>query len=128
MDLKTLCKSYDLDAVPEFWETSEVRLHEVYNGAGPDWLPAWGRKILTTFLRIFKASFIVHDFDFDISDKSMLKFHEANDRMFSNMKKILDKEYPFSKIYMWPVRARWWLRMNGAYKAVEKFGLSAWKD
>ena len=128
MDLKTLCKKYELAAVPEFWETSEVRLREVYNGAGPDWMPDWGREILTAFLRIFKGAFVIHDFDYDRSDKSLPKFHDANNRMFSNMKKILDNEYPFSSILKWPVRAKWWIRANAAYKACDKFGLSAWKD
>lgn len=128
MDLKTLCKKYGLDAVPEFWAASEVRLHEIYNGAGPDWMPEWGREILTAFLRLFKAAFVIHDFDYDRSDKSLVNFHRANLRMLVNMKKILDKEYPFKKFWLWPVRAKWWIRANAAYKACEKFGLSAWKD
>ncbi len=128
MDLKTLCKHYDLDATPAFWNASEIRIHEVYNGAGPDWMAGWQRKILTEFLSIFKAAFVIHDFDFDVSDGTGGGFHEANLRMFTNMKKILDMEYPFRKPWLWLIRARWWVRMNAAYNAVEKFGMSAWKD
>ena len=128
MDLKTLCKHYDLDATPGFWNASEIRIREVYNGAGPDWMSGWERKILTAFLSIFKPAFVIHDFDFDVSDRTEKKFHEVNLRMFTNMKKILDMEYPFKKLWLWPIRARWWVRMNAAYNAVEKFGMSAWKD
>ena len=148
MDLKTLCKHYDLDATPAFWNASEIHIREVYNGAGPDDFskairfmlklryPNLSaeeaeeklRKEITEFLSIFKPAFVIHDFDFDISDGTEKKFHEANLRMFANMKKILDMEYPFKKLWLWPIRARWWVRMNAAYNAVEKFGMSAWKD
>ncbi|OGV38580.1 MAG: hypothetical protein A2020_00650 [Lentisphaerae bacterium GWF2_45_14] len=126
MDLKILCKNYGLNAVPKFWETSELRLREIYNGAGPDWLPDWGRKILTSFLKIFKGAFVIHDFDYERSDKSLPNFNAANDRMLSNMMKILDKDYPFSSILKWPARARWWVRAKAAYKACEKFGWPTW--
>jgi len=128
MDLKTLCRKYDLDAAQEFWAASELRVREIYNGAGPDWMPDWGREILTAFLRLFKGAFVIHDFDYDRSDKSLVKFHKANNRMKVNMKKILDKECPFSNVLKWPVRAKWLVRANAAYKACEEFGLSAWKD
>jgi len=128
MDLKTLCKNYGLEAVPEFWRTSEIRLRAIYNGAGPDRLPDFGRDILSEFLSLFKGAFVIHDYDYDRSDKSRIGFNTANERMLRNMMKILDKEYPLSKVLKWPLRVRWWLRAGAAYRAVKKWGWSAWMD
>ncbi len=126
MTLKNLCYKYALDAAPEFWETPEEELAYIYNGAGPDWMPAWGRKILTEFLEVFQPSFVVHDWDYSRSDKTRKTFDIVNNRMWINMKKILDIEYPFSKVWLWPVRARWYLRARAAYRACCDLGWSAW--
>jgi hypothetical protein len=128
MKLKELCKKYDLKATDEFWATDEVELAYIYNGAGPDWLPEFGRDILTKFLELFKAAFVIHDFDFDRSDGTKKSFDEANLRMKHNMKKILNIEYPFRKFWRWITRSRWWSRAKLAYTFCDQFGWSAWVD
>ena len=128
MDLKTLCKKQKLIATDAFWNTPEDVLRKIYNGAGSDSMPAWSRAILTEFLRIFKGAIVIHDFDFDRSDRTEEKFHEANKRMYDNMKIILDTTYPLYSILEWGERAKWWFKMKAVYEAIELCGLSAWKD
>jgi hypothetical protein len=128
MNLKDLCKKYDLEATKEFWATENSELEKIYNGAGPDWLPAWGRAVLTEFLEIFQAAFVVHDYDYAVADKTEEGFKIVNERMWRNMKKILDLEYPFARFWLWGFRSRWWLRARAAYRACQKLGWSAWLD
>lgn len=126
--LKGLCKKYDLDAVKEFWATPEEEIAYIYNGAGPDWMLPLGRKVITYLLDLFQGAFIIHDFDFQRSDKSRENFDIANLRMKQNMGRILDKEYPVGNPFNWFQRARWWWRMRAAYRACDRFGWSAWCD
>lgn len=128
MKLKDMVHAYELEVTDEFQKCKEEELEYIYNGAGPDWLPAWGREVLSDFLKLFAPAFIVHDFDYSRSDKTLKSFHEANNRMLRNMKKILDTEYPFSMVWTWRTRARWYLRMKAAFNACEEFGESAWMD
>jgi len=127
-NLKELCKKYRLDATPAFWAATETQIKCIYNGAGPDWLPRWGRDILTAFLDIFQPAFIVHDFDFDKSNKTISGFNAANNRMLFNMLKILNKTYPLTNPLKWKSYCRWLLRAMIAYYAVKKGGWSAWMD
>ncbi len=128
MNLKNICREYDLEATNEFWNTPEEEIAYIYNGAGPDWMPAWGRKIITYFLEIFKGAIIIHDFDFDRSNKTRQGFDDANARMWRNFKKIINTEYPFHKFWLWYMRARYRVRARAAYKACKEFGWSAWED
>ena len=127
-NLKELCKKYRLDATPEFWAATETQIKCIYNGAGPDWLPGWGRDILTDVLDLFQPSFVVHDFDFSRADKSIKGFNTANNRMLKNMLKILNKTYPLTNPRTWMLYLRWLVRAFAAYRAVTKWGWSAWVD
>ncbi len=124
--LKGLCKKYELEAAPEFWQAPENAIQDIFNGAGPDWLPKWGRDILSQLLRLYQGAFIVHDFDFAIADKTEEGFKKANERMWKNMKKILNKEYPLSKWSLWHRRAQWHWRAFAAYRACVRCGWPAW--
>jgi hypothetical protein len=128
MTIKDQCREYDLEAPAGFWKSSEEELGYIYNGAGPDWLPAWGRAVLSKFLAIFALAFYIHDYEFEYSDHSREGFDTANSRMLKNMIKILDIEYPFWSVFLWPVRVRWWFRARLAYRSCNQFGWSAWVD
>ncbi|MBQ4384700.1 MAG: hypothetical protein II823_02105 [Kiritimatiellae bacterium] len=74
------------------------RLAELYNGCGPEWLPAQIRKKLTRLLAIFESAFLIHDTDFASSDGSTFAFAMANDRLEMNCLKLANYTYPW---YSW---------------------------
>ena len=124
--LREKCKKYKLEAPEAFWECPEFELSLIYNGAGPDWMPEWGRFVLTFFLRIFAPAFLIHDFEYYKSNKSKNGFRAANQRMWRNMNKI--NRYLFGAWYWRPVYRYWQLKALAAYEAVKEFGWSAWLD
>jgi len=148
MDIKTLCKKYNLIAPRKFWETSEVKLDEIYNGAGPDKFNGVIRFMLryaypkltikeseeklrcyiTEFISLFKGPVAIHDFDFTFSDKKQETFEEVNKRLLSNCMKIVNKEFPFKKFWLWPQRVKWRGKAKLTYYACQKYGWEAWND
>jgi len=127
MGLKAICRKYSLEATQAFWDSDEVELAYIYNGAGADWMPSWSRKILTAVLILFQGAFIIHDFDYHVSDGSKKNFDVANSRMKSNMKKILNTEFPFAKFWLWWGRSRWWSKAKLTYEFCDRLGWSAWE-
>lgn len=140
---KIKCQVYKLDAPAAFWHESPAVIDALYNGAGPDNLPASLERILkyagivnasdlrtmlTELLKLFEAAFVIHDYEYNFSDKSDTGFHIANDRMLDNMKRILNADYPFWKVWSWRTRARWWSKAELAWIACEQFGRQAWED
>ena len=77
---------------------SDDRLAELYNGCGPEWLPAQIRKKLTRRLAIFEPAFLIHDTDFASSDGSTFAFAQANDRLEMNCLALANYTYPW---YSW---------------------------
>lgn len=77
---------------------SDDRLAELYNGCGPEWLPAQIRKKLTRLLAIFESAFLIHDTDFASSDGSTFAFAQANDRLEMNCLALANYTYPW---YSW---------------------------
>ena len=128
MNFKAICRHYNLTAVKSFWLCPITDLEEIYNGAGPDWMPKWGRETLSFFLRRFKGAFIIHDYDFAIADKTPEGFKKANKRMLKNFIIILNKDFPMRDFWHWHRRAYWWLKARLAYRACQKLGYSAWLD
>ena len=148
MDIKTLCKRYNLIAPREFWESSEVKLNEIYNGAGPDdfngvirFMLRYAypkltvedsegklREYITEFISLFKGAVAIHDFEFTYSDKKKETFDEVNSRLLSNCMKIIDKEFPFSSIFKWHKRIHWRGKARLTYYACQKCGWDAWND
>jgi len=148
MDIKTLCKKYNLIAPREFWNTPEDKLRNIYNGAGPDKFNNLIRLMLqhlypkmtieesedklrnyiTELIFLFKGPVAIHDFDFTFSDKKKETFDEANKRLLSNCMKIVDKEFPFSSIFKWHKRIHWRGKAKLTYYACQKFGWDAWID
>lgn len=140
-----LCRAARLDAPRSFWEASEEAIAAVYNGAGPDEFNGWprwflvrvfgdryaddaGRAMLTQFLNLYWKAFVIHDWRYAVADGTLLGFVEANEEMRRNMKKLLNQAYPLSRVWTWPLRARWYLRLRAAYAAVcSDAGWEAWR-
>lgn len=117
---------YTLEAPQNFSMLTAESIADIYNGAGPDWLPAWGRAILTEFLEIFEPVFVIHDIRFNFSDKSKRGFSTANNEMWRNMKRVLSVKFPMSNPLNWLSRAKWYVRAYAAYRACNNWGWSAW--
>lgn len=126
--LRQKCEKYQLSAPPEFWTVSDEELAVIYNGAGPDWLPKWGRVILTFFLWLFAPAFVIHDFRFDRSDKSQEGFDVANTELSENMDRINNLVFPRAKWWFRLLHDRWDVKAWAAYEACQHGGWSAWVD
>ena len=120
-------KNLHLDYPSGFEDANAAELIELYNGAGPDWLPQWGRSVLTKALDLFEPAFLIHDYEFHHSDGTKKSFEEANERMYSNMKRLVKESYnPYSfKVFGY---LRWNAKAYAAYKSCVEFGWSAWQD
>jgi len=147
-NLKEICKQYGLIAPREFWTTSEADIKNIYNGAGPaDFNYAVRfllqrlypyltveeseeklRGYISLFLELFDGAVVIHDFEFDKSDGTRESFDGANGRILSNMMKIIDTEYPFSKFWLWHKRMVWRAKAHGTYLACSRFGWEAWEE
>jgi hypothetical protein len=143
---KELCRRAGLHAPDSFWAASEEEIAANFNGAGPDtfslsrWrivravfgdsdLNAAFRAILTRFLELFVLAFVIHDWRYANADRTEAGFHAANAEMLANMAILLEQAFPFRQFWRWADRARWWLRMRLAYRAVESDdGYQAWMD
>lgn len=122
MNFKDDVRKYDLDAPDSFRMASNEEILKVYNGAGPDWMPEWGRDILTDFLEIFKAPIAIHDWRFQFTDKIRKGFKLANKEFLVNMRKIIKAEFSIWSFDYW----RWQWRAFAAYRACVRFGWSAY--
>jgi len=122
--LRALARKHNLSAPEEFWTATDEYLADNYNGAGPDWLPQWGRAVLTFFLWLFAAAFLIHDFQFTKSDKSEKGFAEANSEMLYNMLKLNDAK--FGSWWLKPLHTCWRDKAYAAYAACKVGGWSAW--
>lgn len=141
------CMLAGLDATPAFWGTDEEVLAKMFNGCGPDKFSKLQqeiaemfidkgtdpnealRKLLTEIFALFILGFVIHDFDFSNSDKTRKGFDEANNRLLENMRRLLNNKYPLWKFWLYPLRARWWVRMEVVYAAVgSDEGFRAWCD
>lgn len=77
---------------------SDDRLAELYNGCGPEWLPARIREKLTRLLAIFEPAFLIHDCDYSAANGSTGDWAEANDRLEMNCLALANYTYPW---YSW---------------------------
>lgn len=72
------------------------RLRLAYNGCGPERWPESIRDALDDITRIFAPSVMVHDLEFDESDGTDERMHEANDRLHRNNRAIVRHYYPLA--------------------------------
>lgn len=119
---------YALETPKNFSMLTAESIADIYNGAGPDWMPAWQRAILTEFLEIFEPVFVIHDIRFNFSDKTKRGFNTANNEMWRNMKRVLSAKFPLSNPLNWLSRAKWYTRAYIAYKACKDCGWKAWTN
>jgi hypothetical protein len=119
---------YGLDVPVGFSELTIAYIAENYNGAGPDWMPEKQRGVITWLLSIFEPAFLIHDMEFAASNHTERGFAAANNRMWRNIRKIINEDYPLSNPLCWVDRCRWWARGRTAYIACAKFGRLAWMD
>jgi len=77
---------------------SDDRLAELYNGCGPEWLPARIREKLTRLLAIFEPAFLIHDCDYSAANGSTGDWAVANDRLEMNCLALANYTYPW---YSW---------------------------
>ena len=119
---------YDLDVPTGFRELTLAYIADNYNGAGPDWLPETEREIFTWLLSLFEPAFLIHDMEFAASNRTVKGFNNANDRMWNNIRRIINREYPRYNPLCWVDHARWYLRGAAAWRVCKRFGWSAWTD
>jgi hypothetical protein len=114
---------------PDGFKSAGVdELTGLYNGAGPDWLPQWGRKVLTGALELFEPAFLIHDYEFHHSDGKEKTFIKANKRMYKNMKKLVAASYSPCDPVTFFMYVYWRLKALAAYRSCARFGWSAWQD
>lgn len=77
---------------------SDDRLAELYNGCGPEWLPARIREKLTRLLALFEPAFLIHDCDYSAANGSTGDWAVANDRLEANCLRLANYTYPW---YSW---------------------------
>lgn len=77
---------------------SDDRLAELYNGCGPEWLPARIREKLTRRLALFEPAFLIHDCDYSAANGSTGDWAVANDRLEMNCLALANYTYPW---YSW---------------------------
>jgi hypothetical protein len=119
---------YELDAPAGFGELTVDYIADNYNGAGPDWMPDDMRHVITWLLSLFEPAFLIHDMEFSASNRTTKGFIAANSRMWRNISKIINYEYPLCNPFCWIDRVKWYLRGAAAYRACKRFGWSAWTD
>ena len=124
--LREICLENEFEVLNGFYLCPIGKLKEIYNGAGPDWLPEYFRKKLTEYFWFFEAPFLEHDFSFECSDKSKEGFEAANRRLYLNSQKLIANRYSWWRSPI--VKARRHAQAFAIYRACARFGWSAWLD
>lgn len=98
----------DLEEAPIIAQFTPEELLIVWNGIGPEWLPAVVRYKLTKYLAIFAPACFIHDFHFWAMGNSLKEFEWANDCLERNARRCIDSETKWYQIIR---------RMAGYYAA-----------
>lgn len=112
----------DLEEAPIIAQFTPEELLIVWNGIGPEWLPAVVRYKLTKYLAIFAPACFIHDFHFWAMGNTLEEFEWANDVLERNARRCIDSETKWYQIIR---------RMAGYYaahllaEACRKYGWSA---
>jgi hypothetical protein len=128
MRLLAQIEEYKLSTPAWFKELDVATIQKNYNGAGPDWMNHNCRHIITWMLSIFEPAYLIHDLEFTKSDQSIHGFNHANDRMWTNIRKIINYEFSLVNPLNWLPRCKWYLKGKASYLACKRHGWSAWKD
>ena len=98
----------DLEEAPIIAQFTPEELLIVWNGIGPEWLPAVVRYKLTKYLAIFAPACFIHDFHFWAMGNTLEEFEWANDVLERNARRCIDGETKWYQIIR---------RMAGYYAA-----------
>ena len=82
----------DLEEAPIIAQFTPEELLIVWNGIGPEWLPAVVRYKLTKYLAIFAPACFIHDFHFWAMGNTLEEFEWANDVLERNARRCIDSE------------------------------------
>ena len=82
----------DLEEAPIIAQFTPEELLIVWNGIGPEWLPAVVRYKLTKYLAIFAPACFIHDFHFWAMGNTLKEFEWANDCLERNARRCIDSE------------------------------------
>ena len=112
----------NLEEAPIIAQFTPEELLIVWNGIGPEWLPAVVRYKLTKYLAIFAPACFIHDFHFWAMGNTLKEFEWANDCLERNARRCIDGETKWYQILR---------RMAGYYaahllaEACRKYGWSS---
>lgn len=122
MDCLNIITDCKLERNDHFDDCTLEELSEVYNGCGPEWLPAKLRSALTAYFHFFSPAFMIHDWDFAFLSKTKRNFDIANRRLWRNCLRLIRK-----RIKWWNIPLRLW-RLRQAFtvwRACARLGHSA---
>ena len=121
-ELQQKAVELDLEEAPIIAQFTPEELLIVWNGIGPEWLPAVVRYKLTKYLAIFAPACFIHDFHFWAMGNTLKEFEWANDCLERNARRCIDGETKWYQILR---------RMAGYYaahllaEACRKYGWSS---
>lgn len=124
--LRDICVDLCFEAQEGFYFAPVYVLENIYNGCGPDWLPAWVRKLLTKHYDFFQAAFLEHDYSFHFSDKTRKGFNAANLRLLCNCVRLIEAKYSWFKNPL--QKTKRYIQAGVIYFACQRYGWSAWLD
>lgn len=115
-------KAFGLDGVERAAALDPARLCAVYNGTGPEWLPAAAREILDDIADDILPAVLIHDVDFSLATGEVGDFDAANRRLGANGVACARMRYPW-----WRPRRYRVMRMARFFAAAcEIFGWTAY--
>lgn len=112
-----------LDGSVNLSSLSVNRLAQIYNGTGPEWMPARFRSWLDDLFQPFLPAVMIHDYDFSMSDGTVESFDAANTRLKKNCYICARAAYP------WYHPKRYLLEYGAEmlYKACHEMGWSSYR-
>ena len=124
-----LALAYKLEGADFAYNTrqamSNLEFAALYNGIGPDYLPAEVRDKITGWLSLFAPAALIHDVRYAFADGSRKAYNYANIEFRNNCRALADLAYPW---YSW---RRYRARAVGEilYKCVaSSAGWQAWME
>lgn len=117
--LISMADAYNLDGADMLHTMPLTEIEAIYNGIGPEWMPALARHLYTSIHADFAPAALIHDVEFSRGG-TREDFDRANERLLANCQKIASYTPWFSP-------ARWLLAINGRkfYLLCHCFGWSA---
>lgn len=129
LELRMQARRLGLKAPDAFWTYGDIEtLNRLWNGYGPDRWPECVRDVMTWIYRNFEASALIHDFGYTFSDGSTDGWQVEDDRFYENLEIQRDTLYPWSKPWLYPLRAWATIKIRAAKLALDMGGYTAYLD